>query len=173
MRLIMNPEPEEQLGPTGVILYELPSPYVPHPATGLLHLPRFIAKIRYAAKNGGMPKSYRKNFKRGFDRFLCSHLGVEPDQVEELVNTSKSDEELNRRLLDLFPDDLQVNKWNRKLVQMGMSEEGGKFIEKALTEMGIPERVKDIKCVADIIEIDEGRIPGYNPLGGPADQAPE
>ena len=151
------------LGPTGVILKTLPSPYLPHPATGLLHLPRFIAKIRYSLEHGALPASYRKNFKRGFDRFLCAHLGVEPDQVVEAVSTAESEAELDRKLLELFPEDLKVHVWNRKLVQMGTSEEGKAFIDKALAEMGIPEKANVVRCVADLIEIDEGRLPGYNP----------
>ena len=34
-----------ELGPTGAILRDLPSAYIPH-SCGLLHLPRFLAKIR-------------------------------------------------------------------------------------------------------------------------------
>ena len=66
---------------TGEICYDLPSPYLPHRATGLLHLPRFLAKIRKHL-TGELPKSYQRNFCKGFDRFLCLHLGVEPEAVE-------------------------------------------------------------------------------------------
>lgn len=159
----MTHDPESSPGPTGVILKELPSPYLPHRATGLLHLPRFIAKIRYTLEHGELPASYRKNFKRGFDRFLCAHLGVDPEQVVEAVAGAESEADLDARLLELFPEDVRPHVWNRKLVQMGMSEEGRKFIEKALTEMGIPEKAREVKGVADLIEIDEGRIPGYPP----------
>ncbi len=159
---------EKPLGPTGVVLTELPSPYTAHPGTGLLHLPRFIAKIRYTRDHGTLPKSYRKNYKRGFDRFLCAHLGVEPDAVEAAVLAASDEADLDRRFRELFPEDLQAYVWNRKLGQIGRSEEGRKFIAEALEKMGIPDRSKDIQCVADLIEIDEGRIPGYAPVGGPA-----
>lgn len=159
----MSSEAESSLGPTGVILRDLPSPYLPHPATGLLHLPRFIAKIRYTRDHGQLPDSYRKNYKRGFDRFLCAHLGVDPADVEQAVLDAADDADLDARLLALFPEDPRAPVWNRKLVQMGMSEEGRKFIETALAEMGIPEKAREIKGVADLIEIDEGRIPGYQP----------
>lgn len=164
----MSSEKSETLGPTGEILQQLPSPYQSHPATGLLHLPRFIAKIRYTLEHGELPRSYRKNYKRGFDRFLCAHLEVEPDAVEALVQEATSEDALNGKLLALFPEELQAHVWNRKLGQFGRSEEGRKFIGENLERMGIPERAKDIQCVADLIEIDEGRIPGYHPLGGPA-----
>ena len=44
-------------GPTGETCLDLPSPYEAH-KSGLLHLPRFIAKIRKHL-NGQLPKSYQ------------------------------------------------------------------------------------------------------------------
>ena len=72
-------------GSSGEILHELPSPYLPHPATGLLHLPRFLAKCRIVRRDGRLPASYAKNYKRGCDRFLCQHLGVDPADIEQAV----------------------------------------------------------------------------------------
>lgn len=145
-------------GSTGEVLTELPSPYLPHAATGLLHLPRFIAKIRYTQLHGELPKSYRKNYKRGFDRFLCMHLGVEPGDVEKVVMESTDDAEVARRLLDLFPDDIKAAKWNREVVQKGMTEAGREFIRESLEKMGCLDWVSEIKSVADMIELDEGRL---------------
>ncbi|MEM9227137.1 MAG: DUF5069 domain-containing protein [Verrucomicrobiota bacterium] len=145
-------------GSTGEVLSELPSPYLPHAATGLLHLPRFIAKIRYVQAQGELPKSYRKNYKRGFDRFLCLHLGVEPNAVEEIVMTSADDAEVDRRLVDLFPADVRAAAWNRELVQKGMTEAGREFLQESLTNMGCLDRADEIKSVADMIDFDEGRI---------------
>ena len=70
-------------GSTGDILATLPSPYLPHAATGLLYLPRFIAKCRYVKAHGALPPSYAKNYKRGCDRFLSQHLGIDPAAVEK------------------------------------------------------------------------------------------
>jgi len=145
-------------GSTGEVLTELPSPYLPHPATGLLHLPRFIAKIRYTRDHGELPKSYRKNYKRGFDRFLCLHLGVEPGDVEKIVMESADDAEVDRRLLELFPDDVQAAKWNRELVQKGMTEAGREFLNESLGNMGCLDWEGEVKSVADMIELDEGRL---------------
>ncbi|WP_309382068.1 DUF5069 domain-containing protein [Cerasicoccus frondis] len=145
-------------GSTGEVLTELPSPYLPHPATGLLHLPRFIAKIRYTQQHGELPKSYRKNYKRGFDRFLCMHLGVEPSDVETIVCESADDAEMDQRLLELFPDDVQAAKWNREVVQKGMTEAGREFIRESLEKMGCLDWETEVKSVADMIELDEGRL---------------
>ena len=142
---------------TGEICLDLPSPYIPHKATGLLHLPRFIAKIRKHLA-GTLPKSYRRNFCKGFDRFLCMHLGIDPETVIEAVKTSADDSELDAKLLAIFPQDLRVAKWNRELVQKGMSEMGREALDDAKRKMEALDRT-DIISFADMIDFDEGRIP--------------
>ena len=136
----------------------LPSPYLPHPATGLLYLPRFLAKCRYAKEHGALPKSYAKNYKRGLDRFLCLHLGVDPSAVEAIVHTAADETELESRLRALLPADVRAARWNRELCQRGMSEEGRKFLAEALAAMGCADRVGQIISVPDLIDFDEGRI---------------
>jgi len=149
---------DENWGPTGAICRDLPSPYIPHRATGLLHLPRFIAKIRKHLK-GELPESYQRNFCRGFDRFLCIHLGVDPQQVIEAVRQAGDDADLlDRKLLDLFPVDCRVAKWNRELVQKGMSEMGREALRQAKESMNAGHR-DDIISFADVLDLDEGRIP--------------
>ena len=91
-------------GPTGATLSDLPSPYQSHPL-GLLHLPRFIAKIRKHLK-GELPQSYQRNFTKGFDGFLCLHLGVEPKDIIECVRSASTDKELNEKLVKLLPENL-------------------------------------------------------------------
>ena len=145
-------------GPTGAICRDLPSPYIPHPGTGLLHLPRFIAKIRKHLK-GELPESYQRNFCRGFDRFLCLHLGVEPEAVVAAVRASGEDPVLlDHELRRLLPADLRVAKWNRELAQKGMSEMGREALRQAKEKMGAGHR-DDLLSFADMIDYDEGRIP--------------
>lgn len=148
---------EEKLGPTGAICRDLPSPYIPHKSTGLLHLPRFIAKIRKHLK-GELPASYQRNFCRGFDRFLCLHLGIDPAAVIGAVESSGNDEALlEQKLAALFPENLRVEKWNRELVQKGMSPMGREALQQAKESMGAGAR-DDLLSFADIIDFDEGRI---------------
>ncbi len=141
---------------TGEVLLDLPSPYIPHRATGLLHLPRFIAKIR---KNlaGSLPVSYQRNFTKGFDGFLCLHLGVEPQQIIDAVRVSTNNDDLDMRLLQLFPKELAVAKWNRQLVQRGMSEMGREALDSAKKKTGISHRT-DLISFADMIDFDEDRL---------------
>ena len=145
-------------GSSGEVLTTLPSPYQAHGATGLLWLPRFIAKCRYTKEHGKLPPSYAKNYKRGIDRFFCLHLGVDPAAVEAIVWESADDVELDRRLADLFPKDVRAAHWNRELVQKGMTPAGAEFLKEALEAMGCADRVGLIKSVPDLIDFDEGRI---------------
>jgi hypothetical protein len=145
-------------GSSGDVLTSLPSAYLPHAATGLLHLPRFLAKCGYVKTHGALPPSYAKNYKRGCDRFLSLHLGVDPAAVEKIVLESATGEEIDAKLKHLFPADLRVAQWNRKYVHMGMTQAGRDFIKEALTAMGCADRAEEIKSVPDLIEFDEGRI---------------
>jgi hypothetical protein len=145
-------------GSSGEVLTCLPSAYQPHAATGLLHLPRFIAKIRYVQRHGALPASYAKNYKRGMDRFLSLHLGVEPDAVEQAVRESADDAEADRKLQALFPADVRAAAWNRAYVQKGMTEAGRQFLLEALTAMGCADRIEDVKSIPDLLEFDEGRM---------------
>ncbi|MFW5883206.1 MAG: DUF5069 domain-containing protein [Verrucomicrobiota bacterium] len=161
---VADPPPDEPLGASGEIVRGWPSPYLVHRATGLMHLPRFIAKIRYHQTHGSLPKSYRKNYKRGFDRFLCMHLDVDPAEVEAIVcETGDAPLERDARLLQLFPDDLRAADWNRELIHKGTSEAGREFILENLQKMGVPHLASQILNICDLIDLDEGRIPGYTP----------
>jgi hypothetical protein len=60
-------------------------------------------------------------------------------------------------MLDIFPKDLRVHVWNRKVVQMGMSEMGREALAETKDKMGIKDR-GDLISFADMIEADEGRI---------------
>lgn len=145
-------------GSSGEVLTTLPSAYQPHAATGLLHLPRFIAKAQYVKAHGALPASYAKNYKRGMDRFLCLHLGIDPAAVEKIVFGSATDAEVDAKLQTLFPADVRAAKWNRDYVQKGMTPSGREFLKEALTNMGCADRADQIISVVDLIEFDEGRI---------------
>jgi uncharacterized protein DUF5069 len=145
-------------GSTGEILTCLPSPYQPDRRTGLLYLPRFIAKCKYVKEHGALPASYAKNFKRGMDRFLCLHLGIDPAAVEAIVREARDDAEIEAGLERLFPADVRAARWNREFVQKGMTPAGREFLGEALTAMGCADRVDDIKSVPDLLDFDEGRI---------------
>ena len=143
-------------GPTGATLLDLPSPYQAH-ACGLLHLPRFLEKIRKHLSEG-LPKSYQRNFTKGFDGFLCLHLGVSPQEVIQCVMESNNESELDDKLLRLFPRDLNAAAWNRKVVQMGTSDMAKEKLEEVKKNLNAGERV-DLISFADVIDFDEKKIP--------------
>jgi hypothetical protein len=145
-------------GSSGEVLTSLPSAYTPHPATGLLHLPRFIAKCKYVKEHGALPASYAKNYKRGMDRFLCLHLGIDPGEVEALVLHAPDDAAIEAGLARLLPANPRADAWNRAYVQKGMTAAGREFLAEALTHMGCADRAAEIVSVVDLIEFDEGRI---------------
>ena len=145
-------------GSSGEVLTSLPSAYLPHAATGLLHLPRFLAKCRFVKERGALPASYAKNYKRGMDRFLCQHLGLEPAALEKIVFESATDAEIDAKLAALLPAEVHAAKWNRDYVQKGLTPSGREFLKEALTKMGCADRVDQIISVVDLIEFDEGRI---------------
>jgi len=145
-------------GSTGEVLTCLPSPYLAHGPTGLLYLPRFLAKCKYVKAHGALPASYARNYKRGTDGLLCLHLGIDPGAVERVVLESADDAEIERGLARLLPADVRAAKWNRELAQKGMSEAGRAFLREALTAMGCADRAGDIISVPDLIDFDEGRI---------------
>ena len=142
-------------GPTGETCLDLPSPYEAH-KSGLLHLPRFIAKIRKHL-NGQLPKSYQRNFTKGFDGFLCLHLNLDPAQIINCVKISNSEKELEEELSKIFPSDLKVYEWNRKVVQMGTADMAKEKLEEVRRNLGAQDRM-DLISFADIIDFDEGKI---------------
>src|SRR3954465_11508771 len=110
----LGPMPSKPIpGSSGEVLTTLPSAYLPHAATGLLHLPRFLAKAKYVKAQGALPPSYAKNYKRGMDRSLSLHLGIDPAAVEKIVFDSPTDAELEAKLIQLLPADVRAAKWNR------------------------------------------------------------
>ena len=144
-----------KLGSTGATVLDLPSPYEAHP-NGLLHLPRFIAKIKKHLL-GQLPKSYQRNFTKGFDGFLCLHLSIEPTEIIECVKNAKSDDELNRNLKVLLPKNLRASTWNRKVVQMGMSDLAREKLNEVKKNLNADHR-EDLLSFADIIDFDEEKI---------------
>ena len=78
--------------------------------------------------------------------------------VHECIDAGVDEAVRDRRLRALLPEDVRAAKWNRELVQKGMTAAGREFIKTALTAMGCADRAEEIKSVPDLIDFDEGRI---------------
>jgi hypothetical protein len=91
------------------------------------------------------------------------HLGVDPKDVLKAVEDAGEDAAaLDSQLKELFPDDLRVADWNREVVHKGQTEAGREFLAESLTNMGTPEKIGEILSVMDMMDFDEGRIPGFS-----------
>jgi hypothetical protein len=75
-----------------------------------------------------------------------------------VVREAQDGAEIERGLKRLLPGDPRAARWNRELVQKGMTEAGREFLREALTAMGCADRAEEIKSVPDLIDFDEGRI---------------
>lgn len=139
-----------------VIQNPLPSPYLPHPC-GLMHLPRLLEKIRRHWE-GRLSPEYAKTLGRGFDDLLCQHLDVPFPALLEAVRTRAGAGDLDARLLEIFPGDLRVHEWNRKLVQRGLAGYSKERLEIRKRELNLTHR-NDILTMCDLLEVAEGRLP--------------
>lgn len=94
---------------------------------------------------------------------MCLHLEIDPKDILASVQQAGSDlTHLEQLLTSLFPQDLKVAEWNRELVHKGQTEAGQAFLAESLTNMGVPEKIGEIKNVMDMMDFDEGRIPGFS-----------
>ena len=104
-----------------------------------------------------MPASYQRNFTKGFDGFLCLHLGLDPNQIIDCVKSSPNDSELDDKLLKIFPEDLKPHVWNRKVVQMGTADMAKDKLKEVRYNLGAANR-EDLISFADVIDFDERKI---------------
>lgn len=90
------------------------------------------------------------------------HLGIDPQEVVAAVESSGGDEMvLEGALKALLPAEVNAAEWNQELLQKGATEAGREFLRDALTAMGCPGMVGQVKSVCELIDFDEGRIPGF------------
>ena len=82
---------------------------------------------------------------------------VDPEQVIECVKNATSSEELNDLLEEIFPSDLRIHEWNRRVVQIGMSDLALEKLQEIKEGLGAEGR-EDLKSFADVIDFDEKKI---------------
>ena len=73
------------------------------------------------------------------------------------MKKSSSEAELNDGLKSLFPENLKAHVWNRKVVQMGMSDMALEKLEEIKADLGASTRT-DLRSFADVIDFDERKI---------------
>lgn len=122
-----------------------------------MHLPRMLEKIRRHLA-GTLSAEYAKTLGRGFDDLLCEHVGLTIEEFIGAVRESGSEEELERKLAELFPADLRVHEWNRKLVQRGLRGYSLERLNIRKAELNLVHR-DDILTMCDLLEVAEERMP--------------
>ena len=91
------------------------------------------------------------------------HLGIDPKDVVEAVRKAGEDDIVLDQLLgEIFPKDLKLVEWNREVTHKGQTKAGREFLAESLTNMGTPEMIGKIDSVMDMMDYDEGRIPGFS-----------
>jgi hypothetical protein len=78
-------------------------------------------------------------------------------EIIECVKECSSESELNEKLAGLLPKDLNAHVWNRKVVQMGMSDMALDKLEEIKADLGADAR-EDLRSFADVIDFDEGKL---------------
>jgi hypothetical protein len=73
------------------------------------------------------------------------------------VKNADSDADLDIKLKNIFPENLDAHIWNRKVVQMGMSDMALEKLEEIKKDLDAQNRL-DLRSFADVIDFDEGRI---------------
>ena len=104
--------------------------------------------LRYESTLREIACQLPKKFHQGLRWLLCLHLGVEPAEIIECVKECPSESELDEKLAGLFPKDLKVYAWNRKVVQMGMSDMALDKLEEIKADLGAGQR-QDLRSFAD------------------------
>jgi len=135
------------------VLTSLPSPYLPHAATGLLYLRgSWPVPLRQAAWRTA---AITQNYKRGLDRFLCLHPASIPRQWRKYFGTT--DAVVEARLRSCCRRTFPAHKWNRDLVQKGLTTAGQEFMKKP-SRQWMRRSGGGNPFVPDLIDFDEGRI---------------
>lgn len=134
----------------------LPSVYEADSTFGLMHLPRFLAKVRlHIAKR--LPQSYQRNFAEGIDALLCLHIGMEPSDMLDLAMEYPNDADFYHQLQIIYPGDMNAAGWNRQLCQLGLRGEYKTTLDTIKQQVGVADR-EDIATIPDLVEYQEYRL---------------
>lgn len=116
-----------------------------------------LEKIRRDAR-GELEAYYQPTLGQGFDRMLAEHLGIPFAAFRGIYSTGRESEaEVEIRLAALLPEKLEVERWNRRLVQRGLQGYGKFRLALRKSRLGLNE-LDAIQTMADLIDYLEGRI---------------
>jgi len=126
----------------------------------MIYFPRLLDKIRRHLA-GQLPDDYGPNLGAGFDKRCCDFWRVHYEDVVARVAAGSTDAEVlawcreHGRPLD----DHDLFVWNEFLRKCGWQDDYSERLRTRLESMGLTGR-EDIRTLFDLIEVDEGRVPG-------------
>jgi hypothetical protein len=130
---------------------------------GIAHLGRFIDKIRL--RHAGQIQDYNY-ITVGFDKYLVDFLQIDPQDFEQRVLASRTDEDLLAwvKANSRKPSDQEIAQWSQGLLSSGPKDDAARQrfqgrLQDIATKRGVPvTSLPPVSTWADVIELDEGRL---------------
>jgi len=124
---------------------------------GIPYFVRMCDKIRKFAA-GELHEDYHANLGKGFDLWTCQFLGIDYQDLVDVVTSGKSDEEALEWAFAQAgkPQPPQLDWWLSYMRNRGYKDELSERLEERKVEAGFGGR-DDIACFFDFIDAEEGR----------------
>ena len=125
---------------------------------GLIYFPRLCDKIRLMA-DGQLSEDYHANLGGGMDLWICQFLGVDYDDLAEVVRSGACDSDALAWARENGTDrpDCEAAWWNAYMRTRGFRDDLSERLAARIEESGFGERT-DILTFMDYIDADEGRF---------------
>lgn len=128
---------------------------------GICIFGRILDKIRYNAKEDGLPEGYHLGIipgSRTFDDRVCAFLGISYEALTLRTLSGGSDDEVLHWCFSQgnSPDPEQIEVWNAFMEKRGWRDEASEGLGKRKAEAGFADR-DDIQTFFDLIDAEEGQ----------------
>lgn len=133
---------------------------------GIVYFGRMLDKIRLD-HNGSLPKEYRENLGRGFDRRCCRFLNVNYQTLADSVASMNDTDALQWCFqYGRKPDQEQIEVWNAFMRKFGWNDMASENLKRQIAASGYAND-REIQTIFDFIDFDEGRTPGCREPASP------
>ena len=124
---------------------------------GIVFFPRMVEKIRLFER-GVLPEIYMPTLSKFFDQRCCSLLGVNYEDLAQVVRSGLSDEQALKWAFKNGnrPTSDQIEIWNSFMMKRGWRDEATCHLKRRLKDLGCEDHT-EIQTIFDCIEFEEGR----------------
>jgi len=124
---------------------------------GIVHFRRMLHKIRLN-QAGDLHSDYQSKLGQGFDSDCCDFLGIDYQDVVDVIKAGASDEEALEKVLEHgnAPSPYEVEVWSAYLSKRGWRDSSSEGLAKRKEELHIGHR-DEVQTFFDLIDADEGR----------------